>query len=223
MTNIFPTLFYVFNGVVRNIYPQILRPSTKRQSRVDEIPELGLLQSNTRMRYRDIVRYFDAFKKKCPDGTLTYDMFKSLYRRFYPKGRIKAFTKKAFKSFDRNGDGHIDFTEFILALDVMGTKDAKKKFDWFFQLSDTNKNGVIDTTELDSIQASINEMLLRKHKNNSSSYQNGFVKHRSSFNEETARYISMDAYDTEGKGFLTKPQFMELCKHHHIINQILYG
>ncbi|KAI0977663.1 hypothetical protein GJ496_000505 [Pomphorhynchus laevis] len=152
MTFIFPSLFFVFNGVARNIYPLVKNNKQKQLTYISD-QDIQTLEANTRFNRKEIDQYLNTFSRRCPNGWMSFEKFESLYRRFYPKGRIRSFTKKAFVTLDKDKDGYLNFLEFMLAVDAMSAKNFKQKFDWLFCLSDTNKNGVIDPFELDSIQS----------------------------------------------------------------------
>ena len=44
--------------------------------------------------------------------------FLEMYKHLFPKGDAEKFALLTFKNFDKNGDGSVDFKEFICALYV---------------------------------------------------------------------------------------------------------
>ena len=55
--------------------------------------------------------------KDCPDGELSRSKFYEMYLVSFPGKNAEEFIDHAFKTFDTDGSGSIDFKEFILAID----------------------------------------------------------------------------------------------------------
>ncbi|KAL7672525.1 hypothetical protein ACOME3_007409 [Neoechinorhynchus agilis] len=143
------TLSFVFSTCTEIVRTWKVSSSVNRKSKEDI--DFGVLAANTAFNKQELRKYFFDFKNACPDGALSPSMFELVYRKYYPKGSIKLFCQKAFRSFDRDQDGQMDFVEFVYALDIISSQSCKKKFDWFFRLSDTDRNGVIDQKEFEDV------------------------------------------------------------------------
>ena len=71
-----------------------------------------------------------------------------MYTEVFPSGAADLFSQEAFRAFDTDGNGKIDFKEFIFALHLTSAASATEKLQWAFRMYDIDGNGMIDITEL---------------------------------------------------------------------------
>ena len=82
--------------------------------------------------------WYSGFKRDCPSGQLTPDMFVSMYSQVFPRGNAEQFSKHAFRTFDTDRNGFIDFKEFLLSIDVTSSGTPTEKLEWAFRYNKKN-------------------------------------------------------------------------------------
>ena len=99
--------------------------------------------------------YEDFMKASGKKGQLSRKNFRKVYKQAFG-GRAKEFADAIFHSFDADGNGTVDFEEFLVGLSLSDSvcKDRKtwlQKLHWAFNVYDKDRSGTIDKNEMISL------------------------------------------------------------------------
>ena len=89
--------------------------------------------ANTNYSIETIMAWYRGFKEDCPDGRLTPQAFMHVYGSSFLSANTKEFCDYVFRNFDKDGNGYIDFKEFLLAIHVTSCGTAEDKLNWAFR------------------------------------------------------------------------------------------
>ena len=67
-------------------------------------------------------------------GVLKPKEFIRMYEKFFPANDANMFAENVFRNFDADKNGSIDFTEFMIAIDVTSSGSPREKLMWAFRL-----------------------------------------------------------------------------------------
>ncbi|XP_053212395.1 neuronal calcium sensor 2-like [Panonychus citri] len=159
--------------------------------------DIEYLTRNTHYSDQEIRDWYKGFQSDCPDGRLTKKKFLEIYSMFCPDRSPTEFCDHIYRTFDSDGDGYIDFKEFLLAVGVTTGTDPREKLKWAFKMYDINRDGLIDVEEMSKIIKSLYQMLGSEH---------------SSYNEQAKKVqFIFDTMDNNRDGKVSLEEFIDVC------------
>ncbi|KAG2460906.1 S-modulin-like [Polypterus senegalus] len=117
------------------------------------------LKLNTKYSEEELCTWYQSFLKECPSGRISKEQFENIYASFFPDADPKTYAQHVFRSFDTNGDGTLDFKEYIIALHLTSSGKTTEKLEWAFALYDVDGNGTINKKEVLEIVTAIFKMI----------------------------------------------------------------
>ncbi|XP_040583468.1 neuronal calcium sensor 2 [Lepeophtheirus salmonis] len=120
--------------------------------------EMIFLKKNTRYDEEEIKDWYRGFRNDCPDGTLTKKKILEMYEVILPNANSSLFVDQIFRIFDKDGNGTIDFKEFMMATDMTASGTVEEKLRWAFKMYDEDSSGTIEMSEMTDIIGTLYEM-----------------------------------------------------------------
>ena len=79
----------------------------------------------------ELDRLYGIFRTDYPRG----GMFRSQFASFFPPGLASVhFCDHVFRTLDTDGNGYLDFKEFIMANDLIAAQNKEEKLSWAFKM-----------------------------------------------------------------------------------------
>jgi len=164
--------------------------------------DVNFLKANTKYDEDTIQEWYRGFISDCPNGKLSPPAFVKIYSQCFPSGNARDFCDHIFRTFDTDGNGYIDFKEFLLAISVTSSGSPEEKLNWAFSMYDADGNGWIDLMEMTRIVKSIYSMMGPK--------QTAAVVGDQQSAEDRAEGI-FNKMDANSDGKVTRQEFVQAC------------
>ncbi|XP_012686356.1 guanylyl cyclase-activating protein 3 [Clupea harengus] len=152
----------------------------------------------------DMHHWYNKFMKGSPSGVITLFELKAMLEMQGMTEEANSYVDQVFFTFDMDGDGYIDFVEYIAAVSLLLKGEINQKLKWYFKLFDQDGNGKIDRDEMETIFKAIQE-ITRKYDNPP---------------EEIVELIYTKV-DVKGEGELTLEEFIVGAREHPDIMLLL--
>jgi Ca2+-binding EF-hand superfamily protein len=157
--------------------------------------DIQFIMANTDLERDRIVAWHDDFRRKCPNNRIDKAMFVSFYKNLIPGEHPDEdkFCEAVFEAFDSDGNGYIDFGEFLISFWIRARGSLKDKLAWLFDVYDTDRSNYITQWELSK--------MLRLVFNMKNIKQDPYEKSRE----------IMNIMDRSRDGRITKQEFIAAC------------
>lgn len=126
----------------------------------------------------------------------------------YPDLDVNTLEKHIFRIFDKDGDGSIDFKEFMVILYVMTNGSAEENLKQIFRLFDIDRDGRICREEMYRICRDL-------------SYMFTVYDNPKGFHPETIGNMAFMEMDVNHDGYVSMDEFITACLAHEKISTML--
>ena len=114
--------------------------------------DVEFLLANTGFDSEQIHRWHKDFLDKCATGCISKEQFKSFYVLLLPidlnEASKEEILEKLFNLFDIDGDGRLNFSEFLVSFWIRCKAPTREKYTWIFNMFDEDRNGCLSYIEL---------------------------------------------------------------------------
>ena len=124
--------------------------------------DMSFIGAHTKFEPYAVRKHFGNFRRECPNGRLSKGHLHRLFKRIFPGGDSEVFCNHIFRIFDSDGNGFLDFKEFLMALDVTSCRSEREKLEWAFRLYDVDDSGSINLREITTIMETLDQVSKKK-------------------------------------------------------------
>ncbi|KAK5976882.1 Neuronal Calcium Sensor family [Trichostrongylus colubriformis] len=130
------------------IHQYVYRPTSLQQV-VDE----------THFSKNEIRAIYRAFKETSPNAVINKSILREKFAELFPHGDIEHYSDMLFDTFDNDGNGTINFQEFVKALSILCRGTMDEKLDWLYKLYDPKDKGEITWHRLFYVITSTDDLM----------------------------------------------------------------
>ncbi|CAF3853880.1 unnamed protein product [Rotaria sp. Silwood2] len=113
----------------------------------------------------EIINWHKKFFDENPDGRLDRAQFRKFYRilRNEAPDRLNDMCDHIFRAFDVDGNGYVEFGEFLLGFAICSRGDLRSRLDYAFECYDLDSNGYITEDEIEPVLLAMYTLLGIQH------------------------------------------------------------
>ncbi|KAM6960860.1 guanylyl cyclase inhibitory protein [Aplochiton taeniatus] len=106
----------------------------------------------------ELHEWFRKFMNECPSGQITLHEFRKHFCNGTVGQESAEYAEQIFRTLDNNGDGVVDFREYVTAISMLIQGSVVEKLRWSFKLYDKDKDGAITQGEMLEIMQAVYKM-----------------------------------------------------------------
>ncbi|KAM5169954.1 guanylyl cyclase inhibitory protein [Mantella aurantiaca] len=106
----------------------------------------------------ELHEWYRTFVQECPSGLMTLHEFRQHFCDFTVGERSSEYAEQIFRALDNNGDGIVDFREYVTAISMLAHGTPEDKLKWSFKLYDKDGDGAITRSEMLEIMKAVYKM-----------------------------------------------------------------
>ncbi|XP_041443733.1 guanylyl cyclase inhibitory protein [Xenopus laevis] len=106
----------------------------------------------------ELHEWFRTFVQEFPSGVITLHEFQKYFCDCTVGTESSEYAEKIFRNLDKNGDGIVDFREYVTAISMLVQGSPEEKLRWSFNLYDKDRDGSITRCEMLEIMKAVYKM-----------------------------------------------------------------
>ncbi|XP_056409752.1 guanylyl cyclase inhibitory protein-like [Hyla sarda] len=106
----------------------------------------------------ELHEWYRKFVQECPSGLITLHEFRKYFCDCTVGNESSEYAEQIFRALDNNGDGIVDFREYVTAISMLANGTPEDKLKWSFRLYDKDKDGAITRSEMLEIMKAVYKM-----------------------------------------------------------------
>ncbi|CAF1016731.1 unnamed protein product [Rotaria magnacalcarata] len=158
--------------------------------------DIQFLSSQTGLPADEVLEWHHKFFQDNPDGRLDRVQFGKFYRllRNEPPERLNLISDHIFRAFDVDGNGYVEFGEFLLGFAISSRGDLRSRLDYAFECYDLDSNGYLTEGEIAPVLRAMYTLL--------------GIQHVQDYPPEEVAKDLMNKLDVSKDGRVTKDEFI---------------
>ncbi|XP_053321157.1 guanylyl cyclase inhibitory protein-like [Spea bombifrons] len=106
----------------------------------------------------ELHEWYRKFVEECPSGLITLHEFRKYFCDWTAGDDSSEYAEQIFRTLDNNGDGIVDFREYVTAISMLAQGTPEDKLKWSFKLYDKDNDGAITRAEMLEIMKAVYKM-----------------------------------------------------------------